>query len=159
MFGNNQNNQNNQGYVNQYEQNILSGIQNRFFNTFSRQIVIYKQSQEIPIPNPASSQNFVFGLGNQQASTNYTYQQVTGVYSALVIYADDQKFEMLSDPNLRTTPGEVKIKVQEDAMNFIENGKTEKIFLDNRYFEIVGEQKQRTLLNNKLYQYILQSIK
>ena len=137
--------------------NILSGIYGNFFDTFARTIIVYKESIKTPIQNP-NIQNFSYGFGMQQAQQGVTFQQVTGVFQALINYTNNQEQELITDANVKSTPGEVIIKVQLPCRNFINNGKTEKINIDGRDFEVISEERAQTILNSQIFRYELQSI-
>lgn len=141
--------------------NELNNLNNEFlsfFNTFQRTVIIFKESIAIPIQNSNPNQG-VFGLGSQQQNQLYTYTQVSQSFPALINYGkDDFLQELATESNLKTTPGQIFIKVQQNAMNYIENGKTVKINVDSQDFEIVGEKRQKTLLSSVLYLYKLQLV-
>ena len=66
--------------------NELNNLNNNFlsfFNTFCRNINIFKESIAIPIPNSNPNQG-VFGLGPMQSKQLYTYTQVSQSFPALI---------------------------------------------------------------------------
>lgn len=135
----------------------LSSTFNDIFDTFKREVVVHKEpvkvvadldmdmfyGYDVPYDNP----------------TNFSYTPVTGTYYATIRYSDQQKETIHSELNTSVPEGSVRIKVQEDAMNFIESGKTEKITFDNRAFNIKSDRAVKKFLDTTYYVYYLEQVK
>lgn len=139
------------------ERQVLTGIFNDIFDTFQRTIVIYKESTKIPVnPQPQG----LFGFGDSQAQDNYTYSEVTGVFPAVVRYQSIEQPMNLNPEIVSYIPGgEVTIKVRKDCRDFINNGKTEKLLIDERIFMLDGEERKQTFLDSEFWVFKLKTSK
>ena len=138
------------------EKQKLTGIFTDIFDTFKREIVVHKEPRKvISQVNTAS----LFGYGDPASSVNYTYEPVSGVYSATIRYDMNQEPERLADIPQNISMGNVYIKVQENARDYINKGKTEKITFDNKSFKIISEDANRSFLDSKFFIYRLEATK
>ena len=138
------------------EKQKLTGIFTDIFDTFKREIVVHKEPRKvISQVNTAS----LFGYGDPASSLNYTYEPVSGVYSATIRYDMNQETERLADIPQNISMGNVYIKVQENARDYINKGKTEKITFDNKSFKIISEDANRSFLDSKVFIYRLEATK
>jgi hypothetical protein len=129
------------------------------FNTFQRSIVVYKEPIKNAIVSRSDPNNpNLFGFGDAQVETQYTYTPISGVFPAIVRYVNTKSIgrsAVMMDTNSFVPLGEVKIKVKPDCYNFIESGVTDKITLDNRDFYFVGKPQAMPFLGNLFYAYQL----
>jgi len=138
------------------EKNNLTGIFNDIFDTFKRQIVVHKEPKRV-----VSSINTaaIFGYGDPSSSVNYTYVPQSGIYDATIRYNLDQTQETLGDIPQYVSEGGVYIKVQQEARDYINKGKTEKVTFDGKSFKVISEDANKSFLNSKFYVYKLESTK
>jgi len=139
------------------EQSILTGLLDSTFQTFQRDIVVWKSPIKIPI-SVASEPQGSFGFGNAPVEQKYEYIPVSGVYPAVVRYASTRHIgetEVLQGTNSLSHIGEVKIKVRPDCYDFIENGITDKISFDNLDFYFAGKPQANPFLGTLYYIYQL----
>ena len=140
--------------VSNSEKAHLTGIFNDIFDTFKRDITVYKESkkviQEINLDG-------VFGYGEYSQPANYTYVPVTGVYPAVIKYANDAEFKDVDQFTAHIPFGHATIKVREDARDFIKNDKTEKITFDNKTFELESSDKVQRFLDSEYYIFLVKS--
>ena len=116
------------------QKNNTADIFADIFDTWSRPIIIYKEpikQQILPQDN-----SLLFGFGQTQGAEIYTYTPVTGIFPALIRYQN--KFGSMSaddsfqgDLNTYIADVPVSIKVKKDCSDFILDGKTEIISVDN----------------------------
>jgi hypothetical protein len=139
------------------EKAVLTGIFDSIFDTFSRRIVIYKESTKIPITDPDSS-SFLFGFGENQAEDVFTYVEVTGVYPAVIRYKH-QNIELGHEITAYAPLGEVSIKVREDCRNFINNGKTQRVVFDDKTFILDAEEQKQNFLDSNFWIFKLKTVK
>ena len=68
------------------------------FDTFKREIVIFKEP--IKVINNVTSNNSYAGYGESSNQVEFTYVPVSGVFSGIVSYYEDQQseFRFISDP-------------------------------------------------------------
>lgn len=142
----------------------LTGTMGSHFDTFSRAITVYKESKkEVNTSAEADvSLDFLFGYGDDQPNLqdNYTYTEVKQSFNAIIRYGTDQEADLLDDVNIRYPDGKVRIKVELDCYNYIEdNGTTSKITFDNKNWKIIGEPRAKFFLNRPMYIYEVQEIK
>ena len=134
---------------------ILSGVYDNVFQTFSRQIIIYKEPLKTIIPQ--NTNNGLYGFGEQQTTAAYSYTPVTGVFQARVKYAEESSVLLgTTDTYIPVSP--VTIRVRQDAQMFIDNGVTEKIEVDGKMYKIDGESTQNSFLALSYWGYKLRSI-
>jgi hypothetical protein len=136
------------------EKASLTGIFNDIFDTFKRDIVVFKEPkktiQEINLDG-------VFGYGEYAQAANYTYTPVTGIYPAVIRYANDAEFKEVDDFTSNIPFGHATIKVKEDAREFIKNDKTEKITFDDKTFELASSDKVQRFLDNEYYIFLVRA--
>tara|TARA_R100000008_G_scaffold86870_1_gene82225 strand:+ start:3683 stop:4123 length:441 start_codon:yes stop_codon:yes gene_type:complete len=138
------------------EKNNLTGIFNDIFDTFKRTITVHKEPKRVvDSVNTAS----LFGYGDPASSVNYTYVPQSGIYDATIRYNLDQTQETLGDIPQYVSEGAVYIKVQREARDYINKGKTEKITFDNKSFKVISEDANKSFLNSEFFVYKLESTK
>ena len=139
------------------ERQNISGIIDDVFDTFKRSIVVYKE------PTKTVSDvdlDFMFGYNAESQSSNYIYTQVTGSYSATIKYIKstdpDESSQLL---NTELEDQLVRIKVNKQSRDFIENGANQKCFFDNKAFEFLSNDTPKVFLGNTYYYYFLKEIR
>jgi hypothetical protein len=140
------------------ERAVLTGIFNDIFDTFQRTIVVYKESLKTPVGNGLN--DGLFGFGESQTQDAFTYSEVTGVFPAVVRYLSVEQPMTLNPEIVTYIPGgEVTIKVRKDCREYINNGKTEKILIDERVFLLDGEERKQTFLDSEFWVFKLKTSK
>tara|TARA_Y100001972_G_C7585511_1_gene293572 strand:+ start:183 stop:623 length:441 start_codon:yes stop_codon:yes gene_type:complete len=134
------------------EKAALSGVFDDVFDTFKRDITIYKEP--IKTLNSISEAN-IFGYGDASNQLNYTYTSETGVFPALIKYSDEQQENYYSDLAGGISKGDVRIKVKKDCRDFIEGGKTEKVEFDDKTWNVTSEDSVRRFLDSEFFVYYL----
>jgi len=140
------------------ERTGITAAFNDIFDTFKRQIVVYKEPIKV-LADLNSDMFFGYDLPFEAKPANYSYQIVSGSYYAMVRYADDMSSEDTHELNSSIPEGQVRVKVQVDAFNFIESGKTEKIMFDDKNYNLVSESSVAKFLDSTFYVYHLREIK
>ena len=135
----------------------LTGALNDHFDTFKRNVIVFKEPKRVINSGPFDG--VLAGYEDSSIENKITYIPVSGVYPAIVTYEDDQDSEFLTELTSRVAKGEVKIKVKEDCRDFILNGKTESIQVDNKSFNAVSEDKIQHYLGLKFYIFYLEQTK
>jgi hypothetical protein len=143
--------------ISQTEKDNLTGIFGDIFDTFCRQVIIYKEPLKTRI-SAYNPDNFVFGFGENQGEDGFTYTDVTGIFPATIRYKS-QDVDKNSDSNTEISQGEVSIKVKRDCRDFINSGKTEKIVLDARTFVLDGDEETRSFLDSEFWVFKLKATK
>ena len=105
-----------------------------------------------------TEKNNLTGIFNDIFDT-FKREIVVGVFDATIRYNLDQDQQRLGDIPQDVEVGEVFIKVKENARNYINKGKTEKITFDNKSFKVTSLDANRSFLNSKFFVYKLESTK
>ena len=126
------------------------------FDTFKRDITIYRRSQVV-----TTDINSVPIVGYSDPSINnstVTYTSETGVFSAIRMNKNNFPITNLGEFKLGLSDGEIRIKVEEDAMRFIEQGGVERIVVDEISFNLDGQRHTQNYLGQIYYIYYLKMI-
>jgi hypothetical protein len=135
------------------EKVILSGVFDDVFDTFSRQIVIYKE----PVKTVSSiNESNLFGYGDSSNQVNYSYTAQSETHLAIIKYADQQSQNYHSDMGGFIPDGGVRIKVKAPCKNYIESGKTEKIEFDGKSWDVTTTDAVKRFLDSEFYVYYLE---
>ena len=137
----------------------LVSILGDVFDTFKRQITINKSPKKVI---SQINQSQLFGYGEAANPVNYTYTPQSGIYYAKVSYLEYKGDEYIQDFQSKVDSNLVRIKVQSDAKEYIENGTTENIEIDNKTFNLLGDYIVKNFLGSNgytTYIYYLQETK
>ena len=128
------------------------------FDTFSRSIVIHKEPKKIVSQtNPASPP--LPGYGNDASPANIEYVPESKTFKAMIRYNNKQSIETDHFAGTQIPTGMVAIKVQEDARDYINIGKTKKVVLDGKSFKIASSDAVKDHFGYALYVYFIEEIK
>lgn len=133
-----------------------TGMLGDHFETFARnQVTIHKEPQKTF--NTINQDNY---FGYPASDENYTLVPVNQTFSGQIIKKPTQNSEtlqLLQELNLK---GEVILKVQKPARDYINAGKTEMVTLDDgRTFNISSNEAIQNFLGLKFYYFGLEVIK
>lgn len=135
---------------------ILTGALNDHFDTFSRNITIYKK----PIINSSIELNSstLAGYGPEIQNPNISYTVSSGIFPAIRINKNNQEMYKIDEiKSLIVGNGLVRIKVKEDAMHYIENGGNESVDIDGLRFTFDGNKHTQNYLGLIFYIYYLKA--
>ena len=139
------------------EVNVFTGDFRNLFDTFKRTFTVHKAPKRII---SQINTDFLHGYGEAANQANYTYESVSNSFEGMILYKDYQESdELASLPELRYFAGDVRIKVDEEAATYIKNGKTEKITIDGKNFQLLTEESVKFFFGVKLYVFHLQFTK
>ena len=122
------------------------------FDTFKENITVFKEPKKI-ISN--LSQNIYAGYGAQKEIV--TYQTVSAVFEALVNFRDRQAQDYLDEIKIQDIRGDVRIKVEAAAKDYIKSGKTQSIVVQGKNYNIVTDDGTREFLGKKYYVFHLEA--
>ena len=134
----------------------ISSFQNDIdthFDTFKRQITIHKE----PIKNIVqNSTNQMLGYQEDSNVVDYSYTPRNETFYAIIKYNNIQE-NLSVDPELKLKflNQFVEIKVKEDAKNYIEIDRTEKITFDSKTFNLVSSALVKNYLGLNYYTFYL----
>ena len=126
----------------------LVGILGDVFDTFKRDVVIHKTPKKV-ISQINESQ--LFGYGEAANPVNYTYTPQSGIYSAKISYIENKANEYVQDLQSNIDTNLVRMKVQKDAKDYIENGITENVTFDDKTFNFLWDHMVKNFLGPSGY--------
>tara|TARA_Y100000004_G_C8919154_1_gene414599 strand:- start:64 stop:504 length:441 start_codon:yes stop_codon:yes gene_type:complete len=138
------------------ERQNISGIIDDVFDTFKRDIVVYKEPTKSVTDVDL---DFMFGYDTESQSSNYTYTQVTGAYQATIKYIKSNVDDTSEILNTQIENQVARIKVNRSARDFIENGSNEKVTFDSKNFEFISNDTPKIFLGNTYYYYFVKEIR
>jgi hypothetical protein len=126
-----------------------------FFETFRKEITIHKVS-EIVVSDINIDQ--IFGYEEDANAENYSYKHESKAFFALVVFPSrgDQTLNVMTEMATQIPDGEIRIKVQTDCKNYIQNGKTEKIEVKGKNYTLISTEAE---VNNILTGYYIFKLK
>ena len=145
--------------ISETEKASLTGIFGDIFDTFSRDVYIYKKPQRV---NPGGVINtaFIFGYEVGTWDDGYTYIYSSGVYPAVIKYDTKLQDSDYGDVGVRQPVVAGNIKVKTDAKEFIEGGRpVERVTVDDKDFKVVGQGRLQAFLNSKFYVFRIEALK
>ena len=136
------------------EISVFTGDFMNLFDTFKRSVTIHKTPKRII---SQINTDFLYGYGEAGNQASYAYETVSQDFECMVLYKDYQESDDLgSIPELRYFAGDVRIKVDQETADYIKKGKTEKITIDGKDFQLMTEESVKYFFGVKLYVYHLQ---
>lgn len=125
----------------------LSSGSNNFISVIKQPISVINNSNE----------NVIAGFGGESMNQqDITYQPVTGVFPAVIIYPHTLKDNQFGQLKFQLDENQIMIKVDENTRNYIKQGKTERIIIDqNIYGEIEYSDKIQNFFGLKYYYFKL----
>lgn len=122
------------------------------FDTYARYITIFRE----PVKQVMVDNNQYAGYG--ESTQNIDYTPVSGVYLAKISHGNQSIKQTVSVP-VGIPDGKIKIKVREDAKNFINGGAIMNILVDGQLFNLTSDDGVRNYLGLQLWQYTLERVK
>lgn len=146
------------------EQSGILAVFENSFDTWSRSIVVYKQPLKTLVsPTPSTSTN-PFGFGEEQQESLYTYTPVSGTYQAIIRYNDIERdlsehAPLLTELLAHVYAGPVSIKVKKACRDYINDGETERIVVDDQTYLQWSDERKQTYLGSEYYIFTLRKTK
>tara|TARA_R110000824_G_scaffold40178_2_gene120679 strand:+ start:517 stop:960 length:444 start_codon:yes stop_codon:yes gene_type:complete len=132
---------------------VFTSAYNDFFDYFKREVIVYKT----PTKTVADvSLSFLYGYGADSNGDNYTFTPVSGIFSGLAIYKSNINDQDLTEADIRMPDNNLRLKVAEEARNYINNGVNESIEIDNKKYFIKSSDTQEHFLTNNYFVYVLE---
>ena len=138
------------------EINSFTGDFQNLFDTFKRTLTVHKTPKRVI---EQINTDFLHGYGEPADQVNYTYVPVSQDFEAMVLYKDRQDSDEMDNVGLTYFAGDVRIKVDEETKDYIKTGKTEKIVIDGKPFQLMTEESVKYFFGIKLYVFHLQFTK
>jgi hypothetical protein len=124
------------------------------FETFKREILIHKEPQKIVKQVNA---DLYAGYGDTSNPANVEYVPISKSFYAMIAYQDKQKSDTDADVGFQYSKGIVRIRVKEDARNYILNGKTLKIDIDGKAFNLITDDSVKNYFDTQYYVFHLEA--
>lgn len=124
-----------------------------FFDYFKREVIVYKTPQKTVADVNLS---FLYGYGTDSNGDNYSFTPVSGIFSGLAIYKSNINDQDLTEADIRMPDNNLRLKVTEEARNYINNGVNESIEVDNKKYFIKSSDTQEHFLTNNYFVYVLE---
>lgn len=140
--------------VSDLEVRTFTGDFQDLFDTFKRQIIVWKEPKKT---YTIVENNVYVGYGAGAVKQNVSYTPESGIFQAIVSYTDKQKSENLEELQLRHLGGECRIKLQQQGRDYIKNGKTERIEIDGKVFNVVTDEAVKYFFGYKLFVFHLKA--
>lgn len=121
------------------EKEILRKAYGDFFETFRRQITVHKEPRKVI--NQINT-SFLFGYGETSNQVNYAYEPESTAFYAIVWYPRraNQDFEIGGEIRGFVPEGEIRIKVDKEAKDYISEGKrVERIDVGEHSYTLISE--------------------
>jgi hypothetical protein len=123
-----------------------------WFETFKKQIVIHKE----PIKNIVqNTTNQLLGYEENSNIVDYTYTPRNQTFDAVIKYNPTDNLEENPEIKIKFIDQLVQIYVKEDARDYINTDRTEKITFDNKIFNIHSTSIAKHYQNATYYMYYL----
>ena len=126
---------------------------NDFFDYFKREVIVYKTPKKTIAD---VSLSFLYGYGTDSNGDNYTFTPVSGIFSGLAIYGANVNDSDLSQADIRLPDNVLRLKVTQEAKDYINNGVNESIEIDSKKYFIKSSDTQEHFLTNNYFVYILE---
>ena len=137
------------------ERAYFTGVLGDHFDTFKRPIVVFKKPLEQIIITTGET---YAGYTETSNTPNITYIPVSGVYDAMVIYKKDEPGGYFQEGRFAVGKNQVRIKVQQAAAEFIQNGTTDGIQIDGMYYNTISDVFIQDYLGLQFYYFLLQKL-
>jgi hypothetical protein len=152
-------------FISATEQSGILAMFSRSFDTWSRDITVYKEAIKVEVSQQPSTNSNSFGFGEVQQDPIYTYLPArTGVFKAIIRDSDIDstaaqvaRMSFIPEAMARIVASPISIKVKKDAYDFIEDGATTKIIdnFKNETYLLDGHGCLQTYQGSEYYVYPL----
>ena len=138
--------------ISDLEKKELALVFKDIFDTFKRTITVHKEPVKV-VTNPGNTP--FAGYGEDSEEDNVTYVPQNKTFDAVISYNNHQT-EVGTQVGVYES-GQVKIKVEKEAADYIKTGKTERIDVDGKAFNKVTSDKVQDFLGTQYYVFYLEA--
>ena len=139
----------------------FTGDYKNLFDTFRREFVVVKEPRRQVLSADVNADFLYYGYQSvsQKPATLEKYDIVSGIYYGMIKYgASANNYSRLQELKNTVPEGQVRLKVEEDAKNFIVNDKTERVLVDGLSFKVMGSFVVKYFFGVKLYVFDLEEM-
>lgn len=122
------------------------------FDSYARYIAIFRE----PVRQVTVDNTQYAGYG--ESTQDFEYTPVSGVFLAQINHGNQSIKQTVSVP-VGIPDGKTRIKVREDARNFINGGAVMNILVDGNLFNLSSDDGVRNYLGLQRWQYTLERVK
>lgn len=141
-------------FLSDTEREGISNDAESVFDTLTkyRSIVVVKEPLKTEVSTPPSNDNSLFGFGEQQGETIYSYTPQSQSFPGLIIYPNNKaSTPLMSEPNVRVENDKIVLKVRADCKDYIYTGKTQHILADGKTFYLDGDNARQMMLSSNFF--------
>ena len=139
------------------DKSYFTGVLGDLFDTFKRSIIVHKEPQKKVI-NPAI--DVYAGYAETSTVGNIEYVLKSKSFDAMITYTDRSQSGLDTEINVSIPKNaSVRIKVKQDCRDYIKLGKTERIEIDGKSFNVIGDESVKYNFGYYLYVYYLELTK
>ena len=124
------------------------------FETFKREITVHKEPQKIVKQVNA---DLYAGYGDTSNPTNVEYVPISKSFYAMVAYQDKQNTNADMDIGAQYSKGLVRIRVERETRDYILNGKTLKIDIDDKPFNLITDDSVKSYFDTQYFVFHLEA--
>ena len=136
----------------------FTGVLDELFDTFQRELTVHKEPVK-KILNVNSSNGYA-GYGDTPNLENIEYVTKSQTFQAMISYMDRTQSDLDTELNIQVPRNAaVRIKVKKEARDYIKLGKTERIEIDGKSFNVVGDESVKYNFGYYLYVIYLELTK
>jgi len=129
---------------------------NDHFETFKRTITIHKAPKKIV--SLVEGEDQTLGYNTQPLKESIEYVAQNASFPAIIQYDPKGPMENISDIKADIMDQIVKIKVKEDARDYIMSDKIEKVTFDDKIFKIISYDILKNYQGLKYYNFYLELV-
>ncbi len=138
--------------ISDLEKAELAVVFKEIFDTFKRTITVHKEPLRV-VGNPGNLPYAGYGEDSEEANVSYVPQSKS--FYAVISYNNHQT-EINTQVGVYQA-GQVKIKVEKEAADYIKSGKTERIEIDGKSFNKVTDDKVQDFLGTQYYVFFVEA--
>jgi hypothetical protein len=136
----------------------FTGVLGDLFETFQRSIIVHKEP--VKTISNINSNNSYAGYGDTPNLENIEYITKSKTFEAMVSYMDKAQSSLDTEINIQIPRNAaVRIKVKGDCRDYIKLGKTERIEIDGKSFNVTGDESVKYNFGYYLFVYYLELTK
>ena len=136
----------------------FTGVLGDLFDTFQRSITVHKEP--VKTVTNINTSNTYAGYGDTPNLENIEFVTKSESFEAMISYMDKNQSGLDTELNIQIPQNAaVRIKVKQDCRDYIKLGKTERIEIDGKSFNVIGEESVKYNFGYYLYVFYLELTK
>ena len=117
----------------------FTGVLGDLFDTFQRSITVHKEP--VKTVTNINTSNTYAGYGDTPNLENIEFVTKSESFEAMISYMDKNQSGLDTELNIQIPQNAaVRIKVKQDCRDYIKLGKTERIEIDGKSFNVLGDE-------------------